>query len=405
MGVRGAVNRLACAVLLLFGCAPVSAEEELVVPEPDETPGAESVVAYAEEEPTESPPVEVEAEPLPSCSWSDAGALRAAELSPPPESGACRPAPKRRRMAELTERVREGWMYSWPDHADLTVEAGCDRLGADLSTVTLEASSGHGGSLNLVELSRRDDGNWTIAYIDYNHYYGVEKPSAAPGDPWVADATGRVALYEGTLPASTVDSLVQRAREVLTLRIEERPPPPDPDGEVFAESFGFSSRDFHVALRLVDDAGHGVERYVAGYAGSDEGQADRLVLDMAAGELWPLLDETVVESLDERTAADPDLRRLFSERLWAATTRGDEWGYWYVQERLLGLATPLGEVAHVGAMLPVVARVGESWEDRKRVLAINAIAAITGFDRRYAEDGTFRSLAEVAPEVLEACGG
>jgi len=390
---------------VLLGCTGVVEEAELVLPDPATVSRNEPVLADEISPPQVRPPIE-RAAGGPRCTWEPAEAQRPARLTAPPETATCRAQPSRRRKAELRRQVRERWMWSWPDHAKLSVSMGCDRLEDSIASLVFELSSGHGGSLELVKLDHLDGGDWQITRIDYNHYYGVERGPHEPGDPWVEDSTGVVLLSSGTLPGPRVDAALRRARQALALEIEEHAPPPDPEGIVTLGSMGFSSRDFHVALRLVDTRGHGAEYYVAGYESGGEGQAQRIALDLAADELVVLLaDEALMTSLDMKAARDPAFRELFARRLWAARDRGEDYGSWYLRERLLGLAAPLGSEQHMSALLEQVAAKGDVSVDRSRVLAINAIAAITGFDPRYGERGEVRDVDEVAAEVLAACGG
>ena len=60
--------------------------------------------------------------------------------------------------------------------------------------------------------------------------------------------------------------------------------------------------------------------------------------------------------------------------------------------------------AQVPALLEQVAIRGtDASLARGRISAINAIAAVTGFDRRYDEAGEPRQVTPVAAEVLAAC--
>lgn len=392
--------------LVLLGCAAVGEGEGARMPETLEPPAMTDTVPEAD--PSAPPTVAEAAAPAgPTCTWERVEPRRWAALVPPPEDAACRPAPSRKRKAELRRTLRKEWMWKWPEQERLVVEHGCDPLGEALATVVFESSSGHGGSLDLLRLDHRDDGDWDATFVDYNHYWGRAAPKD-PDDPWQADSTGVLKLRRGVLPGERVDRALRRAREALHLRAHEPEPPPPPPGTLRLGSYGFSSRDFHVDLRLVDQAGFGTQHYFGGYEGGDEAQAHRLALDLAARELWDLLDDdALVEALPEITAADPEVRAQFAAQLWNAHAREAEYGLWYLRERLFGLAAPLGDHEHVPALLDAIrpdAGNGPS-EVRSRVLAINAIAEITGFDARYDADGQPRPVDAVAADVLAACGG
>lgn len=383
-----------------LGCAASVAEDDLVVPE---TPDAPQMVPGQPDEALVPAGATEPATPAgPTCAWERVEPHRFAALVPPPESAECRPAPSRKRRSELNRIVRKHWKWAWPNH-ELAVEHGCDRLGAELSTVVLDTSSGHGGSLELVRLDRRDDGDWDVTWVDYNAYFGRPKP--VEGDPWSEGGPGPSTLRRGMLPGERVDPVLQRARELLAMQLRELEPPPKPGIMYGATGYG-SSRSFHVGLRLIDASGHGVERSFAGYEGGDEQQGLQLTLDLASAELWKVLgDDALVEGLGEVGPDDPAVRELFAGAFWAAKDRGPDYGFWYVRERLFGLATTLGGPEHVPALLEAVrpeAGSGPS-EERTRASAINGIAALVGFDERYDAAGKPRSVQAVAAEVLAAC--
>lgn len=394
--VCSSVIRRAWSLLpwLVLGCVASGTEQAPVVPEaPRVEPG---VVARSEP-----------AAPVgPTCTWERVEPRRFAPLVPPPESAECRPTPSRKRQAELRKLVRKDWMWSWPEHAKLVVAHGCDRLGAALSTVVFDSSSGHGGSLELLRLDHRDDGDWDLTWIDYNARLGGPPP--VEGDPWRAEAPGGSRLRRGVLPGARVDPMLQRAREVLALRVRELEPPPPPPGVMLGQTVGSSSRDFHVGVRLVDTSGQGVEHYFGGYESTDEQQGLRVVLDLAAAEVWTVLgDDALVDALPEVGPDDAAIRELLASSFWAARARNSEYGQWYVRERLFGLAASLGGPELVPALLEAVRAQAEesASEERSRVSAINVLAGITRFDVRYAASGEPRPVKAVAAEVLAACDG
>lgn len=360
--------------------------------QPDELPGATAAAP------------EAETPAGPSCTWEHEEPRRFAAFVPPPESAECRPAPSRRRKAELTRVLRKQWNWSWPEHRKLAVEHGCDRLAAELSTVVFDSSSGHGGSLELVRLDRRADGDWDVTWVDYNDRLGVEAP--VEGDPWQAEAPGRTELRRGVLPGERVDPMLRRVRELVALEARELEPPPPPPGTGFSVSGFGSSRNFHVGLRLVDASGHGMERYFGGYEGGGADQGLQQTLDLASAEVWTVLgDDALVAGLGEVGPDDPAIRELLANAFWAARERSSEYGLWYVRERLFGLASVLGGPELVPALLDAVrpeAGSGPS-EERSRASAINGIAALVGFDVRYDAGGKPRPVKTVAAEVLAAC--
>lgn len=383
-------------VCLGLGCAHVETEQDLVVPEAPEPPRMQPGI------PDEPAPTKAPASASgPACTWPLVEPHRLPAIEPPPETIECRPAPGRKRKAELARAAREAWMWKWPEHEQLDVTHGCDRLGAELSTVIFDSSSGHGGSLELVRLDHRDDGDWDVTWIDYNDRLG--RPAPVEGDPWAAEAPGGVTLRRGTLPAARVDPMLRRAREALALGLVEEEPPPRPG---FLSGGSFSSNNFHAGMRLVDTAGHGIERWFGGYRSSSDDQDQRVALELAAAEVWTVLgDDAIVAGLAEVGPEDPAIRELLAGAFWAAQARNAEYGAWWVRERLFALVPALGEPELVPALLDAVrTRAGESASgERTRASAINAIAALVGFDARYDAQGKPRPVEVVATEVLAAC--
>lgn len=394
-------SRRAWVLTLVLGCASTT-EQEVAAPKPSE-PAPAAVVAEAA--PPQASPVASPRPRHPNCPWEEVAPRREPALVPPPPDAPCLPPPSRSRQARLRKDLEKEWTWRWSDYKKLEVTHACDRLGEQLATVTFESSSGHGGSLHMVRLDHRPDGAWDITWIDYNHYFGKPRPTD-PDDPWQQDATGVVELRRGTLPAERIDRMLRRAREAMHIDARELEPPPPPGDTVRLGSIGMSSRDFHVDLRMVDAAGHGEQRYFGGYATGGDDQGQRIALDLASTEVWKVLgDEALISTLTEVTPDDSEIQALFAARFWAAKDREPEYGLWYLRERLLGLAAPLGTAEHVPALLDVIRHHPDEHasDDRSRVLAINAIAELTGLDVRYDPEGQPRKVKDVAAEVLADC--
>lgn len=391
-----------------LGCAGSTVEDELVVPEDRDAPRMEPSQPGqpdSSDQAAASPAPERAATPAgPACTWETVEPHRFAAIVPPPESAECRSAPSRKRQAELGRLLRKQWKWSWPEHRKLAVEHGCDRLAAELSTVVIEGSSGHGGSLDLLRLDHRDDGDWDATWIDYNQYWG--RAAQIEGDPWHNEGPGVAKLRRGVLPGKRIDPMLQRIRELLAVEAHELEPPPPPPGIMYGATGYGSSRSFHVGMRLVDGSGHGLERFFVGYEGGGDEQGHELTLDLAGAEVWKLLvDDATVAALPEVGTDDAAIRELLTNVFWATKERDPALALWYVRERVLGLATLLGGPEHVPELLEAVRwkSGGRASEERSRAAAINGIAAITGFDVRYHADGQPRPVKVVAAEVLAAC--
>jgi hypothetical protein len=374
--------RLAFALTLglIVACAP----------RPDAAPSrppTPAVAAAPEVSPEPIAPPRCVVDAVPSVTWPALAVDPAAR---------CRPVAR-----GVSRDVQAEWFRAGPG-GRLEITSGCDRLGDTIASLDVELSSGHGGTLHLARFERDPaTGEHALLWIRYNHYQR-DRPRD-PGDLWQEEGIGTVEVLRGRVGAATMTALVDRVRAAAHLEIVEHEPPPKP-GEIHLRGFGMSSRDFGVGLRLVDDAGHGLERFYAGYEGSGSTQAEGVRLDLAGAAVVDLLyDDAFAETLEPVPHDDAAARTLFAQ--WFADARGrdDEYGYWYLRERYVALATALGTHREIPALLERVAIDGEASVGRTRVLAINAIAALTGFDPRYGESGSSREPGVVAAEVLAAC--
>ena len=377
--------------LSLLGCA--------VAAPPATTPASVAPPTVA---PTVAPPAPVASEPTAPepavCSYTAEPRALAPALVVPDNSGACR-APPAKEWRALQAEVRKRWHRSWPK-GRLQIDRGCDRQDPRIDSLVLESSGGHGGSLTLASLDRRPDGDYDLVLLEYNHY---QRPRPKdPEDPYQRDSAGPLAVYHRQLPAATMAPLLVRLRATAQLEIVEHEPPPTPDTMV-GGGVG-TSHSYHVALRLTDHQGRGVQRYFAGYERSGEQQRDGVPMAIVQDTVSALLhDDAFTASLSAVGVDDPAGRALFARVFWQAHARGEDFGSWYVRERLLGMAALLGSDQHVPALLAPLQPTTDAPRLRSTALALNAIAAITGFDRRHDPSGTPREVAEVAAETLAAC--
>ncbi len=375
---------LLCSSLL--GCAVTAPPTTTPAPTPPPTV-----------EPAPSTPVVSEPAPPPAvCSYTAEPPTLAPEVVA--GRGACR-APPAKEWRVLQAEVRKRWHRSWPD-GRLQIDRGCDRLDPQITSLVLESSAGHGGSLSLASFARRPDGDYELVSLEYNHY---QRPQAKdPKDPYQQDSAGTLAVFHRRMPAATMAPLLVRLRAAAQLEIAEHEPPPKP-GAMTGSGVG-TSHDYHVALRMIDRRGRGVQRYFAGYEGSGEQQRDGVPMAIVQDTVSALLyDDAFQASLTPVGLDDPAARALFARVFWQAHARGPDFGSWYVKERLLGMAASLGSDQHVPALLGPLQPTTDAPRLRSTALAINAIAAITGFDRRRDPSGAPRELAEVAAETLVAC--
>lgn len=393
-----------CATWLLvgsIGCTPVPGSA-LDVPdfEPNGAAAPKVELHAAAHSPShDRPPTERDAA-VARCRVAGPSADTPAAVAAPPVDRACQKAP-----AATSRRLRKDAKARWHPtfgKRHVVVASACDRLADPIRELVFETSNGHGGSLHLVRLALAENGDHDLVWIDYGHYSG--RPPADRADPWAADSTGRVTLRTGRVPAARAASLLSEVRAAAYLEVSEPEPPPGPEGTIRLGNVSLTSHDYHVAVQMIDADGYGIQRYFAGYEGSGTAQSEGVPLALVDDAMWTLLgDEGFVATLEQVADDDASVRALYDARLRAAAARGEDFGRWYLRERLLGLAAVLSPPQHVPLLLDVVGKDGDASIARSRVLALNAIAAITGFDRRYDRDGKARPVADVARETLRAC--
>ncbi|MBA2541141.1 MAG: hypothetical protein H0V17_15985, partial [Deltaproteobacteria bacterium] len=179
-------------------------------------------------------------------------------------------------------------------------------------------------------------------------------------------------LVTGTVSLANLETV----RAALAAKVSEREPPPKP-GAGLGGSASFSSHDFHILVRLVDDNGRVLERHYTGYAGS-LGQ-DTFLGAVLAGESLAAI--TSLKGAAGTPATDD--RALFTERFNAAVPRFDADFSWWVMERFVELARHFGTRAIIPGLLTrlVVTKPDRSKVDA-RADALAALAQITGWDAR-----------------------
>lgn len=376
--------------LSLLGCATKAST-------PPPTP------APAEPSPTPAVSEKTTAPATPACKWTPEPPTPAPAVVAPPASAACHKPPAKVARS-LKAEVKKQWHTSHPK-ARLEITDGCDRLAPQIDSLVLESSSGHGGSLTLAGFTRLPDGDYSLVLLEYNHYMRTTKIDR--DDPYQADSAGPLQVYQGEVPRTRMTPMIDELRAAAHVAVVEHEPPPTP-GKMFGSAVG-TSHDYHFALRLTDAAGHGVSRFFAGYEGSGEEQKDGVPMGIAqqiADEL--LSDEQFIAGLTKVGHDDAAALDLYHRVFWQARARGPEFGYWYVGERMLGMAALLGSRQVAPTLLeqlgPAPPETIQAVHERSMALALNALAVIVGFDRRYA-DGKPRKVETVAAETLAACGG
>lgn len=383
-------SRLAAWLSLsLFACTPTQPPAPPATVEP-----ASPAVVAAPPAATPEP-----AAPASECRYPAEPPTLLPALVPTDPATTCR-KPAASAKASLHAQIRKQWSRTWPK-SRLEIRDGCDRLDEQLDTITFASSAGHGGSLTLGSLDRQPDGDYALVLLDYNHYARARRPDEK--DPYREDSSGTLHIYRTTIKAKKIAPLLASLRAAAHVEIEEHEPPPIP-GSFSAAGFG-SSHDYHLALRLADHAGHGVERRFAGYASGGPEQKDGVPMAIAQTALDKLVEDvTKLPDAGGVDTSDRTARAVFARLFWQSHARGPDYDYWYVRERMLGMAALLGSAQHMPALLEQLAPgKKESSVARSEVLALNAIAAITSLDLRHDHDGAPREVATVAAETLAAC--
>lgn len=259
------------------------------------------------------------------------------------------------------------------------VDYDCDGLGDHIREIVVETGSGHGGTLSLWRARRTADGRYDVLGIAYRGDSIMEHAK----DPPYELVAGTVALPE-----------LDRVRAGVTAAISEVDPPAKP-GSFPGMTDSFSSADFHLLIRLVDDDGRAVEHAYTGYPGN-RNQAEYLGLRAAMPALAPI---TALASAPGTPTADA--RALFADRFGAAVRSFDDDFYWWVKERYVDLARHLGTPPAIPGLLTRlhVTKPDDRSQVDTRANAVAALAAITGWDARRET----KSIEDAAARYLAAC--
>lgn len=371
---------------LLFGLFALSLTA-CVTPSP--SPSAEPIAAAVSPQPTAPPqerPSDAELRRLCVGPGEFAGFPRAPALERPFSIDQCRlPDPATARTLE--RRVDERWARH-ADDSKLVFHTRCDRLDDDLHRVRLQTGSGHGHGLQLFELRRDlepgpdsgpDSGRdqWTALRLTY------VSPERDADYRFLATRPARV--ERATIPDDALADPLDFLRAGLHVDVEERLEPR------MGGSFHMSSGDFHLRVELADGFG-AIEGQFTGYPGSGA-QSAFMTLDVGAEPLLAVLDSI------EWTEApiDDDARRAFAVAfLTADRYRGTD-NYWWVEERMLGMAASLGSPQILPSVFDQLFRGGEV------ELGLAVIAEVTGWDLRNTRAGQRRPPGDVLSEYFEAC--
>ncbi len=281
----------------------------------------------------------------------------------------------------------------------LEVYFGCDPVTSAVTAVQIELGYGHGGSLQLWELSRADEtaDTFDVLAVANDTYY-------APATT-VDDKPGML-VARGSLPVRDLDKTLAQVRPLLTAEMREIEPPPS---NTLQMSLSTSSGDFHHRISIVDAVGHELSAQYTGYPSSTE-QHRYLGLQLAMDELRPILARFKF-SPESRS---PALAKWYVQQALQAWPRVQGHYAWWVRERLVLMAGKIGDRNLVPLVVEQLERgLGEvdaveadrvkDTAERYLTEPLAALSALTGWDPRVSEQGTQQSLVAAARQAVAEC--
>jgi hypothetical protein len=283
-----------------------------------------------------------------------------------------------REVARVETRLRKDFVLDYKP-SKLVIDFGCDGSVYPAEEVFFETGEGHGGGLTLARF-RKDGQRWAFRWITSSRRF-------APG----------LKAWSGEIASSQFDPVVARSRVALLARPHAVAlADPDPAAVSFPSS-RFSSHDIHLALSLVGSDGYVLERQFSGYEHTSGNDARVLPLQIATEPVSVLLAKAKPV---EQPLGDED-RTLFTERFLAMMAGPRTW---WVKEHFVELAPHLGTLDVVPGLATLAAESGnDASVVRTRDHALDAIAALTGWDPRADGKGSSRPATDAGLAALEEC--
>ncbi len=263
----------------------------------------------------------------------------------------------------------------------LYIDVLCDPTTGALRELIYEDGDSRQGTLRIVWLREIDRGDWNVRVIESVHARGQR----------------RVELKGGTIKALELRAPVDAARVALHVRANIVPIRNDSIG--VRGTFGTTGASVYARMTVDDEEGHVVDRVYAGLLDTGS-QIARLPIVAAIATIDDALAKPKnklgpIEETDEDRAMY--LRRL---PLALALPAGESW----IKERYVNLATTFGTVDAIPLLAPLLAAEPVNAGDNgARESALDAIAAITGWNPRVAPDGKERTTAEAAAIAADEC--
>ncbi|MBK9266829.1 MAG: hypothetical protein IPM54_44490 [Polyangiaceae bacterium] len=276
------------------------------------------------------------------------------------------------------------------DKSTVEIKFGCDGLDRVISRIVLETGGGHGGSLNIIEISRSDPNAVTYDVM------GVRLSGSM-----VARPKSPFEIMRSTLSQEAVYARMPLVRAALRTTIEEIEPKSDPNSRTGSGSAFGSSSNIHVLVRVEDASARAMEAHYTGYV-SSLGQAQYLPLQRAQQEL-----EQALGGLTWHADSPPDeIGHFFERRYVDAQKRFSDSSAWWIRERYVTLAAHVGTRALIPSLLPLLTpTTKDASSGRTRDLAFEALVSLTGWDPRAPNSGELPRTAEAAAnDFIEECG-
>jgi hypothetical protein len=298
--------------------------------------------------------------------------------------------------ANIAKTLRARYRPTRPGSV-IDVSFGCDPLTGPVREVVLETGYGHGGSFTLWHLLRTMD-NLEFRVTGVAHHY----PHASYERFTYGYADGfKVRIARATLPAATVDQALDLARPALTARIREIMPSPEPNAGMGMSGFS-SSANFHHSMRIRDDSRFELTAHFTGYPNSED-QQRYLGLQLAMRALEPMLRELPFKKL---AATGSDRALVVSQFL----RKSAQPRRWWVRNRYQRLVSRIGTTAALPRLLETLRvlsakpKPSDPNGDSAMTDLVSVIAALTGSDLRFDDQGNPREVREVAKQILDECG-
>lgn len=303
----------------------------------------------------------------------------------------------------------------------LSVELGCDHVGGRVDEILIVTALPVAWQLTAYRIRRNADDpeRMTVRAIE------IEQLRDTSGTYASFDAAD-VRYGEATIPAAAIDAVLPRVRAALTARATIVPIPPEP-GQPRTIRVSVGATHFHTLVRVVDSAGNDLSSRYSG-PGHPDAQGDFIGVRYAA-ELVRSIVSADVElharepvntdgrvtmrprqpTDDDRTLAreilraDPDL----ASTSWPAALYVALVGRLDDPTRIPDLVHMLGTIESTPEddarepFGPIGARPTRA--DDLRIAIVNALAHLTHWDARTAEDGTLRPLADVVADYEREC--